>query len=256
MRTFAEYVEKRDEENALNEIAPLIPLAMAAAPYVAPALGAAAGYLGKEVIGSALDASGATDAAKYVGNKVGQGVNYLGKGAYNAASGLYNSVFGSSKPAAQQGQPQQGQPQQGQPQQGQPQQGQPQQGQQSYGGEQAQQRYAGAQGFTRRGGGGGQADFATNHAQLTKSLQGYANIVKSNPALADDPDVQNALQGIAQDLNAIAQKANQQQQQSRQAAPADYRQLRQYGDQRQQPQGNPYAGRGVSPLPAGAPSYA
>jgi len=241
MRTFAEYVEKRDEENALNEIAPLIPLAMAAAPYVAPALGAAAGYLGKEVIGSALDASGATDAAKYVGNKVGQGVNYLGKGAYNAASGLYNSVFGSSKPAAQQGQPQQGQPQQGQ---------------QSYGGEQAQQRYAGAQGFTRRGGGGGQADFATNHAQLTKSLQGYANIVKTNPVLANDEEVQDALQGIAQDLNAIAQKANQQQQQSRQAAPADYRQLRQYGDQRQQPQGNPYAGRGVSPLPAGAPSYA
>ena len=79
---------------------------------------------------------------------------------------------------------------------------------------------------------GGQADFATNHAQLTRSLQGYANIVKSNPALADDSEVQDALQDIAQNLNAIAQRANQQQQ-SRQAGPADYRQLRQYGDQRQ-----------------------
>ena len=241
MRTFAEYVEKRDEENALNEIAPLVPLAMAAAPYVAPALGAAAGYLGKEVIGSALDASGATDAAKYVGNKVGQGVNYLGKGAYNAASGLYNSVFGSSKPAAQQGQ----QGQQAAPQQGQQGQQAAQQQAQAQAQAQARQGGQGGQGGFSRRTMGGQGEFATNHAQLIRSLQGYTNIVKNNPALADDSEVQDALQDIAQNLNAIAQRANQQQQ------------LRQYGDQRQ-PQGNPNAGRGggVQPLPAGAPSYA
>jgi hypothetical protein len=211
MRTFAEYVEKRDEENPLNEVFPLL---AAAAPY---ALGAAGSYLGGQAIGSALDASGVTGVAKNVGSAVGQGANYLGKGVYNMGKGLYNAAFGSGKQAAQQGQ-------------------QGQQGQQA-----AQQQ---AQQAAQQQAQYGQA-IARNHRQFQTTFANYSNVLKNNPIYANNRQVNDLVDGINDDLqelgNVIRQSAQQgYQQQSGQAGAADYRRLQQYPYQAQPQQRNAY----------------